>query len=73
MNEVEVFEIRSDELSKLYKTLKCDGCGKVLAPEPIETWAKVGCGYYCAECLAKGIRGTRSAGCAIPNSFPSKG
>ncbi|MFH1794768.1 MAG: hypothetical protein ABIK36_12875 [Pseudomonadota bacterium] len=73
MSDVAVFEIRSDELSRLYKNLKCDGCGKALAPAPVETWAKVGCGYYCAECLARGVRGARAVSCATPNTDLSRG
>lgn len=52
---MEIFEIPSDRLAELYKTLSCDGCGKQLSALPVETWAKVGCGYFCADCLAKGV------------------
>ena len=52
---MEIFEIASDRLAGLYPELKCDGCGKLLQAEPVETWAKAGCGYFCADCLAKGV------------------
>ncbi len=48
---METFEISSDRLAQLYSNLKCDGCGKQLTAKPAETWAKHGCGYFCAACL----------------------
>lgn len=58
-------ELSSKALFDAYngKEIKCDGCGKRLAPEPEETWAKAGCGYFCADCLAKGVHLT--APCAL--------
>ncbi len=61
MIEQQVFKIPSGELAKLYTTMKCDGCGKLLTAEPSETWAKAGCGYFCAECLSKHIHTSHPA------------
>ena len=60
---MELFEISSAKLATLYSDLKCDGCGKVLTAEPEEIWAKAGCGYFCATCLANGVH--LSAPCAL--------
>jgi len=60
---MEVFEIASDKLATLYAELRCDGCGKLLTAQPVETWAKAGCGYFCADCMAKGRHLTQA--CAL--------
>ena len=61
MTETPIHQIASDELARIYKSLKCDGCGKALAAEPVETWAKAGCGYFCADCLRDGRHLTHPA------------
>ncbi|MYM54966.1 hypothetical protein [Thalassovita mangrovi] len=58
---MEIFEISSVKLAELYKDLHCDGCGKALTAEPEEVWAKAGCGYFCADCLANGVHLTHPA------------
>ncbi|KPP83763.1 MAG: hypothetical protein HLUCCA08_08150 [Rhodobacteraceae bacterium HLUCCA08] len=59
----ELFEISSVRLAELYADLRCDGCGAALAPRPETLWAKAGCGYFCADCLARGLHLT--APCAL--------
>ena len=59
----EIFEIAGKDLAGLYTNLKCDGCGRSLAEARDETWAKVACGYFCAECIASGRHLTHPAAC----------
>ena len=59
----EVFEISGKDLAALYPDLKCDSCGRSLAMAQDEIWAKVGCGYFCAECIASGKHLTHPAAC----------
>lgn len=65
MSELQVFEISGQELAKLYPELKCDACGRILADAQDETWAKVGCGYFCGECIANGYHLTHPSACRI--------
>ena len=59
----ERFDITSDRLAGLYASLRCDGCGAGLQAMPVTTWAKVGCGYFCADCLSKAMHLTTP--CAV--------
>lgn len=52
----------SDRLAEIYTTLKCDGCGADLQASPVTVWAKSGCGYYCAPCMARGVPLARDPG-----------
>lgn len=52
----------SDRLAEIYTTLKCDGCGADLRASPVTVWAKAGCGYYCAPCMARGVPLARDPG-----------
>lgn len=65
MNEVQVYEIAGRDLAKLYPELKCENCGRDLATALDETWAKVGCGYFCGECIARGEHLTHPSACRL--------
>jgi len=61
----EVFEIAGKALAELYPHLRCDACGRSLAEGEDEIWAKVSCGYFCAECIAAGRHLTHPAACRV--------
>ena len=52
---MEIFEVPSDRLAEIYPDLKCDSCQAVLQADPVTVWAKVGCGYFCAVCIGRGL------------------
>lgn len=58
---MEIFEVPSDRLAQIYADLHCDGCAAPLIALPVTVWAKVGCGYFCAVCLARGVHLTHPA------------
>lgn len=56
-----VFAIAADHLAGLYNSLRCDGCGTALTPDPAAIWVKSGCGYFCPACAsARGLRPTET-------------
>lgn len=61
----EVFPIGGKELAKLYPDLKCDACRRRLSGSLDETWVKVGCGCFCAECQAESRHLTHPSACRI--------
>jgi hypothetical protein len=51
----QVFQIAARELARLYRDLRCDGCEVSPDPASDAIWAKAGCGYYCPDCLRRGV------------------
>ena len=62
---IEVFEIGAGKLAELFPDLKCEACGKQLSAASGETWVKAGCGYFCADCVARGRHLTHPSACRI--------
>ncbi|MCB1493140.1 MAG: hypothetical protein KDJ77_15315 [Rhodobiaceae bacterium] len=65
MTTPQVFEIGGAELAALYPDLKCDACGRSLSAARDETWAKVGCGYFCGQCIEAGRHLTHPSACRL--------
>ncbi len=65
MAGITVHEIEGRRLVTLFPDLWCEACGRKLADALDETWVKAGCGYFCAECVAKGLHLTHPSACRI--------
>ena len=69
MNEIsgmEIFRIDAVKLAELFSGLKCEACGRALEPVAGETWAKVGCGTFCPDCIALDRHLTHPSACRVP-------